>query len=170
MPHRVHSLARARQRQFDLMLERRQRFRERPSHKLVGISRIQSRRPEVAGVKRGNKIPDDIADRFTGRQARRCATVAAPLRGGAQLAELGYDISVLGIRARLLCARSSRLARMRVEDRLIHGLLIEVELRAMQEIILRWERGPPPFGLRRRSSRSNCMRRANRQARRSRRS
>src|ERR1700729_1884523 len=44
-----------RKRQFDLMLERRQRFCKCPSHKRIGISRVQPWRPEVAGVERRNK-------------------------------------------------------------------------------------------------------------------
>jgi hypothetical protein len=66
-----------RQRQFDLMLERRQCLCKRPSHKRIGVSRTQSRRPEVAGIERRNKAPDDIADRLTRRQSRRCAAIVA---------------------------------------------------------------------------------------------
>jgi hypothetical protein len=47
------------------------------------------------------------------------------------LAELRYDAGVLGICARLLAVRSSTLASVRVEDRLIHGLLIDVEPRTI---------------------------------------
>jgi hypothetical protein len=54
-----------RQRQFDLMLEHRQRFCKRPSHKRIRVSCVQPWRPEVAGVERRNKAPDDIADCLT---------------------------------------------------------------------------------------------------------
>jgi hypothetical protein len=59
-----------RKRQSDLLLERRQSYRKRPSHKSIGVSRVQSRRPEVAGVERGNKVPDKVAS----RDGRRGAT------------------------------------------------------------------------------------------------
>jgi hypothetical protein len=72
-----------RQRQFDLMPERGQRFCQRPSHERIGFSRVQSWRAEVAGVERRNKALDDFADRLTRRQAGRRAAIAAQLGGGA---------------------------------------------------------------------------------------
>ncbi len=72
----------------------------------------------MAGVEIRNKAPDELGNRLTRRQARRCATIAAQLGGGAQLAELRYDISVLGVSARLLSVRSA-LVRPPVEDRLL---------------------------------------------------
>jgi hypothetical protein len=81
----------------------------------------------VAGVERRNKAPYDLADRLTRRQARRCATIAAQLGGGAQLAELRHNVSVLGVCTSLIVARSA-LVRPQVEDRLlVHCLLIDVE-------------------------------------------
>jgi hypothetical protein len=116
-----------RQRQFDLTLERWQRLCKRPSHKRVGVPRVQSRRAEVAGVERRNKAPNNLANRLTRRQARRCAAIAAQLGGCAQLAELCHDISVLGVSAGLLSMRSA-LVRAPVENRLlVHCLLIDVE-------------------------------------------
>jgi hypothetical protein len=59
--------------------------------------------------------------------ARRSATIAAQLGGGAQLAKLRYDISVLRVSARLLSVRSA-LFRPSIEDRLlVHRLLTDVE-------------------------------------------
>jgi hypothetical protein len=116
-----------RQRQFDLMRQRRQCLCKRPSHKRIRVLRVQSRRAEVAGIERRNEALDNLADRLTRRQAGRCAAVAAQLGDGAQLAELRYDMSVLEVCARIFRVRSSTPARVRVEDRLIHGLLIDVD-------------------------------------------
>jgi ABC-type polar amino acid transport system ATPase subunit len=55
-----------RERQFDLMLKRRQRCCKRSRHKRVGVSRVQSRRPKVAGV-------NNTTDRLSRWQVRRCA-------------------------------------------------------------------------------------------------
>ena len=71
-----------RQRQFNLMLERRQSFFKRAGHERIRVSRCQSRRPEVAGVERRHKPLHDLADRLARRQARRRAALATHLGGG----------------------------------------------------------------------------------------
>jgi hypothetical protein len=48
------------------------------------------------------------------------------LGGGAQLAELRYDAGVLGVCASLIAARSA-LVRVRVEDCVVHCLLIDAK-------------------------------------------
>src|SRR3984885_13457010 len=49
-----------RQRQFYLILEPRKRFFKHPSHERISVRHVQSRRPEMAGIERRNKAPDDI--------------------------------------------------------------------------------------------------------------
>ncbi len=60
-----------RQRQFELMLERRQRLAKRPSDKRIRVLGLRARRAEVTWVMRRDEAVDDLADCLTRRQARR---------------------------------------------------------------------------------------------------